>query len=87
MTPFDDSEHEDPAPAGYVFSPSQQAYLREKLEHYSSLTGKQRNKYAKEVSSHLCKDVEKHSNQPATKEQRDELRAVSRAYILADTAA
>jgi hypothetical protein len=85
MTPLDDSEQEDPAPSSYVFGPSQQVYLREKLEHYTLLTGKQQNKYAKEVSTHLCKDVEKHSRQPLAKEQRDELRAVSCDCVVTDS--
>ncbi|KAH6911904.1 hypothetical protein BKA70DRAFT_1096383, partial [Coprinopsis sp. MPI-PUGE-AT-0042] len=46
---------------GYTFTPSQQAYLREKREGYNGCTSKKRNKYSKQVAEHLAKELEKHS--------------------------
>ncbi|EAU85042.2 hypothetical protein CC1G_04138 [Coprinopsis cinerea okayama7 len=63
------SDEEQVQQSGYTFKPSQQSFLREKLDGYVGAEKKKRSKYVKKVANHLQKEIEESSGNEMTQDE------------------
>ncbi|KAG2010533.1 hypothetical protein CC2G_013349 [Coprinopsis cinerea AmutBmut pab1-1] len=66
---------------GYTFKPSQQSYLREKLDGYVATSGKKRGQYVNQVATHLRKEIQEASGKQMSVEEGRLLKEGVRAWF------
>jgi hypothetical protein len=71
------SDEEPIETIGYTFKPSQQSYLREKLDGYVAASGKKRGQYVNQVATHLRKELQEASGKQMSVEDARLLKEAS----------